>query len=288
MIAERMCGLLEPLSRAEALEVNILRGLDLQRGKGDSSLLAPPYRAPHHSATQAAMVGGGNPIRPGEASLAHRGLLFLDELPEFNRTVLETLRQPLETGALHLSRVHQRVDLPADFLLVGAMNPCPCGYFGTLGGLCECAEEQVRRYQSKLSGPLLDRIDLFVPLQRVGFDDVLGEASGLGTRELMEQIKVAREFRRKRLGSQSRKDNRRVVESPEKLSMSAAAESLARRAMEKRHWSARSVAKCIRVARTIADFAEHDEIEVPDIAEAMAFRHRSFRENARPIARESL
>lgn len=194
-----MPSLLPPLTPLEAIEVTKVHSVAGMLGRGRPLVLDRPFRAPHHTISHAGLVGGGSHIRPGEVSISHRGVLFLDEFPEFGQTALEALREPLESGAVTISRVRGSATFPAGFLLVAAMNPCPCGYYGDVKRACTCAEATVTRYQRRISGPLLDRFDLFVEVPRVEYHEITGDLSGETSATVRERVEMAREVQQQRL-----------------------------------------------------------------------------------------
>ena len=269
MLAQRLPGLLPPLSDEEALASAALRGLSAsesappaQRGR--------PVRAPHHTASAVALVGGGSPPRPGEISLAHGGVLFLDELPEFPRAALEALREPLETGRVTISRAARQASFPAHFQLIAAMNPCPCGWLGTpmgMGKACRCSPEAVARYQGKLSGPLLDRIDLQVEVLAARPEDMLAAADGESSATVAARVAAARRRQTLRQGAPnaqleaSRIDDICALDDAVALFLRGAAQRLG--------WSGRRLHRCLKVARTIADLAGSARITTPHLAEAL-------------------
>ena len=227
-----------------------------------------PFRAPHHSASAAAIVGGGAVPSPGEISLAHHGVLFLDELPEFSRVVLEALREPLESGCVTISRASRQASFPARFQLVAAMNPCPCGTLGDPAGTCRCTPEQVARYRARVSGPLLDRIDLHVEVPRIrGDDDDRPAEPSAAVRERVASARAAQIARRG-------KPNQRLTvgELRRDCALAPGSRRLLDRAMEKLHLSARAHDRVLRVARTIADLARSEHIGDEHVAEAIGFR----------------
>ena len=267
MLATRLPGILPPMTEEESLEAAMVRSVSaLGFDPGDWGVR--PFRAPHHSASPAAIVGGGTVPRPGEISLAHHGVLFLDELPEFSRTVLETLREPLESGSVTISRASRQASFPARFQLVAAMNPCPCGTLGDPAGTCRCSEEQVARYRSRVSGPLLDRIDLHVEVSRLRHDDdcALAEPSAA----VRERAARARAVQIDRAGKPNQ--GLSVSELRTYCTLSPSGRKLLARAMEKLHLSARARDRVLRVARTIADLAQSDRIGDGHVAEAIGFR----------------
>ena len=268
MLAQRLPGLLPPMTAEEALESAAVLSLAGQFRTGAWG--RRPFRAPHHSASTAALVGGGGVPRPGEISLAHHGVLFLDELPEFARSVLESLREPLETGHIHVARAARREEFPARFQLVAAMNPCPCGFLGHANGKCRCTPDQVARYRGKLSGPLLDRIDLMLDIPAVGEDEL--SAAGDGERSAVVQARVAAA----RAIQQARQGKPNAVLGPDDVDRfclpDAAGEQLLKRAMAQLGLSARAYHRVLKVARTLADLAGETTVRGPHIAEAVQYR----------------
>ncbi len=229
-----------------------------------------PYRAPHHTASGVALVGGGSNPRPGEISMALHGVLFLDELPEFDRKVLEVLREPLESGHITISRAARRADFPAQFQLIAAMNPCPCGYFGHFNGQCRCTPDQIARYRSKISGPLLDRIDIQLPVPAVPQQDLLNRAAG----EDSASIRVRVEAARQRMLARQGKANARlsVSEIDRWCTLDAATEALLQQAITRLNLSARAYHRVLKLARTLADLADMPNIGANHIAEAVQYR----------------
>lgn len=229
-----------------------------------------PVRSPHHTASAVALVGGGGNPRPGEISLAHNGVLFLDELPEYDRRVLEVLREPLESGTITISRAARQADFPARFQLVAAMNPCPCGYLGHSNGRCRCTPDQVERYRARISGPLLDRIDLRIEVPAVAEDELTGAATGEASSAVRERVEHAYTRQLQRQG----KPNSEL--SPSEIDIhcvpQAAAQALLRQAISRLGMSARAYHRSLKVARTIADLAGSAAIEAPHVAEAVQYR----------------
>ena len=270
MLARRMPGILPPMSEAEALETaavdSILgRALDLGRWR------QRPFRAPHHTASAAALVGGGSDPRPGEASRAHNGVLFLDELPEFSRHVLEVLREPMETGSLTISRVGNQAEFPANFQLVAAMNPCPCGYLGDTASDCNCSADRVSNYRARISGPLLDRIDLLVHVPRPPRECLRPDAPPAeSSLAIASRVKRAYERQLDRAGvCNARLSARRLDEVCNGTPQSW---DLLEKAADRFSLSARAHHRVRRVARTIADLDGKGMIEAPHMAEALSFR----------------
>ena len=267
MLATRLPGILPSMTEEESLESATVRSVSAL-GFDPGDWRVRPFRAPHHSASSAAIVGGGAVPRPGEISLAHHGVLFLDELPEFSRVVLEALREPLESGSVTISRASRQASFPARFQLVAAMNPCPCGTLGDPAGTCRCTVEQVARYRARVSGPLLDRIDLHVEVPRLRDDDDtrLGEPSAA----VRERVTRARAVQIGRAGKPNQ--GLSVSELREHCIVGPSGRRLLARAMEKLHLSARARDRVLRVARTIADLAQSDRIGDAHVAEAIGFR----------------
>jgi len=267
---------LPPLTAGESLEVTAIHSVAGVLGAARTLVRSRPFRAPHHSTSEAGLVGGGDIPRPGEVSLAHHGVLFLDELPEFRRGALESLRQPLEDGAVTVSRAHGRATFPARPLLVAAMNPCPCGFHGDPSGRCECAHERVRAYRARLSGPLLDRIDVHVRLPPVGVAALRsqqhGEASTL-VRERVHRTRVKQLERKRALDLSAYLNAFLTPRDAERVARLAPnAERILTAAAERLGLSARAHGKVIRVARTIADLANKDDIGPEHVAEAIGLR----------------
>ena len=271
MLAQRLPGLLPPMTHAEALESAAVHSL------AGSFKLAQwkqrPFRAPHHSASSAALVGGGGTPRPGEISLAHNGALFLDELPEFQRGVLEALREPLETGHIHIARAARRAEFPARFQLVAAMNPCPCGWLGHASGKCRCTPDQVARYRGKLSGPLLDRIDLMLDVPAVDEADLSARGDGEASATVRGRVAAAR------ARQQARQGKANALLSPAEVDMhclpDCAGAALLKRAMQQLGLTARAYHRILKVARTIADLADLPDgapLSAAHIAEAVHYR----------------
>jgi magnesium chelatase family protein len=271
MLAQRLPGLLPPLTEQEALETASLASL---AGRFDAGRFRErPFRAPHHTASGVAIVGGGSLPRPGEISLAHRGVLFLDELPEWNRRVLEVLREPLEAGVVNIARAARQVSFPAEFQLVAAMNPCPCGWHGDVSSRCRCTPDQVARYRGRLSGPLIDRIDLCIDVPSPDAHALLLSAeanSGNESESARDVVIRARERQLARQGvTNARLDAQRLAQH---CVMSARAQALLSQAMSRLALSARAYHRIAKVARTIADLADSNTVEAAHIAEAIGYR----------------
>jgi len=272
MLARRLRGVLPPLLPDEAVEtaaIHSAAGLPVEE-----AVARRPFRSPHHTASEVALVGGGARPRPGEVSLAHNGVLFLDELPEFRRTTLEVLRQPLEEGHVTVARHRGVFRMPARFQLVAAMNPCPCGRRGSLAGACSCTPGEVRSYLGRLSGPLLDRIDLHVPVPAVAFDEAAGPP-GEATASVRVRVKAARERQVRRCGALGRPASNTAL-APAALRRAVLPGSdgqrLLRHAVDRLGLSARGLDRLLRVARTIADLDDSEELSYQNLAEALSFR----------------
>lgn len=269
MLASRLPGLLPPLSEAEQLEVAAVYSV---AGQHSAALQKQrPFRAPHHTASAIALVGGGSQPRPGEISLAHHGVLFLDELPEFQRKVLEVLREPLESGAIVVARASQQITYPAQFQLIAAMNPCPCGYYGDSERACRCSSDQIRRYRDRISGPLLDRIDLQVPVNRLP-RGLLSSAKSdtANTEQLQQQVLRARE--RQLLRQQKVNAQLTGPEIDELGAISTENRVALEEAVLKLGLSARAYYRILKVARTIADIDDNPEVQKNHIREALQYR----------------
>lgn len=277
MLAQRLPGLLPPMSEAEALEVAAVRSIC-----GASIRLEEwrvrPFRSPHHTASAVALVGGGAMPRPGEISLAHNGVLFLDELPEFGRHVLEVLREPLENGCITVSRAAQQLEFPASFQLIAAMNPCPCGYLGDVQGRCRCNVDRVEKYRARISGPVLDRLDMHVEVPRVAVSALYeNDEDCESSATVAARVRCARALQLDRQGKANSKLGNRDMKSHCRTSRPAAA--MLERATTALGLSARAHHRILRVARTIADLAGAAEIGELQMGEAIALRR--FDRNSR-------
>ena len=273
MLAARFVGLLPCMSDEEALEAAAVQSLT--GGFNAAGWKTRPYRSPHHTSSGVALVGGGSSPRPGEVSLAHGGVLFLDELPEYDRRVLEVLREPMESGRITISRAAQQADFPARFQLIAAMNPCPCGYLGHPSGKCHCTSEAVLRYQDRISGPLLDRIDMHIEVAAVLPHTMSAEADGESSAVIAARVAYAAERQLTRQGKANRFLTTREIDRHCKLD--ADGERTLRNAMLQFHWSARTYHRVLRVARTIADLAGSKLVSDENVGDAIQLR-RGLRE----------
>lgn len=273
MLAKRFPGILPPLTQEESLEITKIYSICNLMGKS-RLLTRRPFRDPHHTISDVALIGGGSTPRPGEVSLAHNGVLFLDEFAEFSRSSLEVLREPLENGRVTISRAKETVSYPARFTLIAAMNPCPCGHLGDPIKPCTCSPMQVNRYKSRISGPLLDRIDLTVNLNPVKYSDWNKKSEGETSAQIREHVLKAREIQRNRFKNSATTANAFMTpkEIKEFCLLPAGADAILETAMRKFGLSARSLDKILKTARTIADLDGKENIEVKHLVEVMQYR----------------
>ena len=269
MLASRLPGILPPMTEEEALASAAAQSLGTQ-GFSLSRWRQRPYRAPHHTASAVALVGGGSDPRPGEISMAMHGVLFLDELPEFDRRVLEVLRQPLESGRVSVSRAARQAEFPAEFQFVGAMNPCPCGYLGHYTGRCRCTPDQILRYRSRISGPLLDRIDVQIEVPAVPPEELSRSAGGERSEAIRTRVAQARARQLARQGAPNARLAARAVEDHCRADRSGS--ELLHQAIRRLGLSARGYHRILKVARTIADLAGETEVKASHVAEAIQYR----------------
>ncbi|MDQ3395885.1 MAG: YifB family Mg chelatase-like AAA ATPase [Bacteroidota bacterium] len=275
MLAKRLSSILPPLSLMEALETTKIHSVSGKLAINSSLISRRPYRAPHHTISDVALVGGGGFPQPGEISLAHNGVLFLDELPEFKRTVLEVMRQPLEERYVTISRARNSVKFPANFMLIASMNPCPCGYYNHPEKECVCPPGMVQRYLNKISGPLLDRIDLHVEVTPVSFDEMTSNRKTESSTTIRERVINARKLQTQRF-EDIKEVYSNAMMSPQMVKeicqINSAGKTLLKTAMEKLGLSARAYERILKVSRTIADLAGTEEIKIEHLAEAIQYR----------------
>lgn len=273
MMARRLVTILPPLTFEESLETSKVYSVMGMMPKGEGLISSRPFRAPHHTISNAGLIGGGSIPKPGEVSLAHNGVLFLDELPEFQRNVLEVMRQPMESGEVTISRASMSISYPARFMLVAAMNPCPCGYLGDQGRSCNCAPSEIERYRARISGPLLDRIDIHLEVPAVKYRDLSGKREGRSSKEILEGVLAARRIQENRFKEIGIYNNACMGNREIKRFCPLDRESglLLERAMESLGLSARAYARILKVARTIADLEGSASIAPPHVAEAIQY-----------------
>jgi magnesium chelatase family protein len=275
MLAKRLPTILPPLTLQEALETTKIHSVAGKLGKETGLLTIRPYRSPHHTISDVALVGGGGHPQPGEISLSHNGVLFLDELPEFKRTVLEVMRQPMEERRVTISRAKVSIDYPANFMLVASMNPCPCGYYNHPEKECVCGPGVVQRYLSKISGPLLDRIDLHVEVVPVSFDEMTAQRKSESSADIRARVVKARDIQNERFKNQTSIFCNAMMPSQmvkEVCVINEAGVKLLKTAMERLGLSARAYDRILKVSRTIADLAGSEEIRIEHLAEAIQYR----------------
>jgi magnesium chelatase family protein len=276
MLAKRLPSILAPLTFEEALETTKIHSVAGILDSGAGLVTQRPFRSPHHTISDAGLIGGGIVPRPGEVSLAHNGLLFLDELPEFPRNVLEVMRQPLEDHTVTIARASMSLTFPARFMLAAAMNPCPCGYFNDKSRECMCTPPMIQRYVSKVSGPLLDRIDIHVEVPAVQYKELRGNAASEGSAEIRERVMAARERQRQRFRKAGEKNHSNSQMNTRQIrvhcELGPDAERLLERAMQQQGLTARAHDRILKVARTIADLEGAEHLTVPHLAEAIQYR----------------
>ncbi|MDD4294341.1 MAG: YifB family Mg chelatase-like AAA ATPase [Candidatus Omnitrophica bacterium] len=275
MLAARIPTILPEMNRDEMIEVTKIHSIAGSLKKRKVPLITErPFRAPHHTLSHIALVGGGTRVMPGEITLAHHGVLFMDELPEFNRLALESLRQPLEKKEINIARAQQHVTFPSNFLFVGAMNPCPCGYLLSKDKTCRCTSYQIQKYRNKISGPLLDRIDIHIELTNIGLESIFDKKEEKeGSKEIKKRIENTRSKQIERFDTSVQFNSQIKNKNLEKLcNLSQNAEKMLKKAVKYYNFSLRAYTKIIKVARTIADLEDHNTIQETDIAEAVQYR----------------
>lgn len=276
LLARAMPAILPAMSIDEALDVTRIYSIADQLPSDVPLIRSRPFRSPHHTISHAGLVGGGNWPHPGEISLAHRGVLFLDELPEFGPRVLEVLRQPIEDKIVTISRAQGSLTFPASFMLIGAMNPCPCGYFGDPLKPCTCSSGMVTKYQKRISGPLLDRIDIHIQVPRVDYEKLSDRRTGESSKAVRERVETARQRQRERFADShlSSNSDMRPAEVRKFCDLDDTSRSLMKTAMNQLQLSARAYHRVLKLARTIADLAGVERIAPQHLAEALQYRPR--------------
>ena len=274
MLARRLPSILPRLSLEESIETTKIHSVAGTLPAGSGLISRRPFRAPHHTISTAGLVGGGSAPRPGEVSLAHHGVLFLDELAEFRRATLEVLRQPMEDGAVTIARVNRTLTFPSRFTLAGALNPCPCGYFNDARHQCTCSKIEISRYLTKISGPLLDRIDLQIEIPALSAEEITSVEQGEPSAPIRERVEVARQIQRDRFRRSAVQSNAEMTARQMRrwCELDAPSRTLIERALDRLALSARGYDRILKVARTIADLAGSERIESPHIAEAVQYR----------------
>lgn len=274
MLAKRLPSILPDMSFEETIETTKIHSIAGQLKNGNTLITRRPFRSPHHTVSAAGLSGGGAVPKPGELSLAHNGVLFLDELPEFSRHALEVLRQPIEDGTVTISRVSGSLSYPCSIMLVAAMNPCPCGYYGHPTRRCSCSQNAVARYLSRVSGPLLDRLDLHIEVPPVEFDELSQKQRGETSAQIKLRVEKARQIQRERYQDKNISCNARLTPSllREACPMDSEAEHILRRSFDALGFSARAYDRVLKVSRTIADMEQSEKIRAPHIAEAIQYR----------------
>ncbi|HUO58795.1 MAG TPA: YifB family Mg chelatase-like AAA ATPase [bacterium] len=275
MLTKRLPTILPPLSLEEAIQSTKIHSIAGTLGKRKALMATRPFRSPHHTISDAGLIGGGTIPKPGEVSLSHNGVLFLDEFPEFNKNVLEVLRQPLEDGLVTISRVQSSLTFPAQFMLAAAMNPCPCGYYTDPSKECTCTPHQIQKYLSRISGPLLDRIDLHIEVPALKWKEISGTEPAESSAAIRERVCRAREIQRKRLTEEGIHNNAQMGTNQLRkyCALDGPSQSLLRDAMEKFGLSARAYDRILKVARTIADLDGEENLKPSFIAEAIQYRN---------------
>ena len=281
LLARAVPSILPPMTEKEILEVTKIYSVAGLLSEKNPLVSQRPFRSPHHTSSGIALVGGGQIPRPGEVTLAHRGVLFLDELPQFPRNNLENLRQPLEDGVITISRAQMSYTFPAKFILIAAQNPCPCGYYGDPEIKCTCSPSQILRYRQKISGPILDRIDLHVDVPRLNFKELSQEKINESSKQIRERVKRAREIQKERFKDRNILTNAEmgIKEIKEFCPINSQAQQLLRQAIEQMHLSARAYHRLLKVSRTIADLEGEKEIKTEHLAEALQYRQKLEEEN---------
>ncbi|HOZ53193.1 MAG TPA: YifB family Mg chelatase-like AAA ATPase [bacterium] len=273
LLAKTLISILPKMTNNEILEVNKIYSI-IGKLKNNNLIYNRPFRSPHHSSSPVSLLGGGSWPRPGEITLSHRGVLFLDEFPEFSKNVLENLRQPLEDGYINICRSNYSTIFPAKFMLVAAMNPCPCGHWGDASSRCLCSASQLLNYKNKISGPIKDRIDLFVEVPKIKFEDIINYRKEESSQNIRARVEMARKIQLKRFGGYNVFSNSEInLELIKRFcKIDSHSQGILKEAMEKNNLSVRSYFRVLRISRTIADLRGDDEIKFNDIAEALQYK----------------
>lgn len=274
MLAKCVPTIMPDMTFDEALEVTKIHSVAGILDSSQGIVTARPFRSPHHTATTVALSGGNRNCRPGEISLAHNGVLFLDEMPEYTRQSVEILRQPLEDGTVAVSRASGTVEYPANFMLIASMNPCPCGNYGSRKKICTCTSGQIHKYLSKLSGPLMDRIDIHIEVDGIEYDQLRDRTQGETSIEIKNRVESAREIQRQRFGKSATHTNARMTSAQVNkfCTLSVDCENLLKKAFERLNLSARASTRILKVARTIADIEGCADIGINHLSEAIQYR----------------
>ncbi|MBC7194860.1 MAG: YifB family Mg chelatase-like AAA ATPase [Caldisericia bacterium] len=278
MLAKRMITIMPPLSFDEAVEITEIYSIASLLKEDEQIINTRPFRSPHHTISYAGLVGGGTNPKPGEISLAHKGVLFLDELPEFRRDVLEVLRQPIEDGYVTISRVKMTLSYPSDFLLISAMNPCPCGYFGDSEKNCTCSIYEIKKYRSKISGPLWDRFDIKIKVPRITESELFSDKEGESSKSIRDRVTKAWEIQKERLKNENVKSNGKLTPMLIKkyIPLTDEAERTLRSALKTLNLTVRSFHKIIKIARTIADLEGVEKVNTSHLLEAISYQRYSL------------
>ena len=274
MLAKCVPSIMPEMSFDEALETTKIHSVAGKLSQNEGIISKRPFLTPHHTASNVSLVGGGSSAKPGLISLAHNGVLFLDEMPEYTRSMLESLRQPLEDRVITVSRARANVSYPASFMLVGSMNPCPCGYYGDKNGKCTCTQTQIVKYKSKISGPLLDRVDIRVTVDAVKFDELNSVAEEEPSEAVRKRVNEARRIQRERFKNDGISTNSEMSEREIKkyCALTPECNEILKRSFEYLHLSARARSRIIKVARTIADLDGSADIRPQHVTEAISYR----------------
>ena len=276
ILAKALPSILPPLSFEESLEITKIYSIAGVLPKNKPLINIRPFRSPHHTSSEVALIGGGNPPRPGEITLAHRGVLFLDEFPEFHRDVLESLRQPIETGEITILRAKHSLTLPARFMLIAASNPCPCGYYGDPERRCTCTPSQIQKYKRKLSGPLMDRMDLFITVPRLKYEKLTAPSKENLSQLIREKIKKARQIQRERFKEEKANSEMEIPEIKKYCQIDQKSTGLLKKYVNSGKLSARGLHRVLKVARTIADLENSEGIKFSHVSEALMYRTREI------------